>query len=117
MLDFKIRSHSLEEVVFHLPHCSKPKESMPFPSLLKGDAPGCCSEPAVLFWAVGFIRLPAYPQGKHLARNAKCPVLEMDKTLHPLPLPHHIYCLSGDGLHHNHPTSFPGAERLYLRSY
>lgn len=79
MLDLKNRSHSLEEVIFHLPHCTEPKED--------GHKSGCaiprftqgwCSW--VLVWAswafLGCwlysspcIHLPAYPQGKHLARN------------------------------------------------
>lgn len=85
---------------------------MPFPSLLKGDAPGCWPEPAELFWAVGFIHLPAYPQGKHLARNAS---RFGDGQSPPPPAPsppHSLPCL-----HHNRPTSSPGAERLYLTSY
>lgn len=33
------------------------------------------------------------------------------------PFPAAFAAAVGDGLHHNHPTSSPGAERLYLTSY
>lgn len=112
----------MEEVVFHLPHCTEPKGgraqilAMPFPSLLKGDAPECWSEPAELFWAVDFIHLPAFPQGKHLARNVS--YFRDGQSPPPLPLPLSVFTAAiPDGLHHNRPTSSPGAQRLYLRSY